>query len=128
MEVTVEDQQKINTFSQLNTRKHELEDMLRVKAVSRRCKHVHVHQGPRPCNARAHSNTASACSQSESEDLEEAGNELMLVDDEEVRHRCATRPGIATGLTVDRAFAVSCGAGHWVLCPPIHASVGIDVP
>ena len=33
MEVTVEDQQKINTFSQLNTRKHELEDMLRVKAV-----------------------------------------------------------------------------------------------
>ena len=34
VEVTVEDQQKINTFSQLNTRKHELEDMLRVKAVS----------------------------------------------------------------------------------------------
>ena len=33
MEVTLEDQQKINTFSQLNTRKHELEDMLRVKAV-----------------------------------------------------------------------------------------------
>ena len=41
MEVTVEDQQKINTFSQLNTRKHELEDMLRVKAVSCLSKQSH---------------------------------------------------------------------------------------
>ena len=48
MEVTLEDQQKINTFSQLNTRKHELEDMLRVKAVclhdndDRQCCAVHM--------------------------------------------------------------------------------------
>ena len=33
VEVTYEDQQQINTFSKLNTRKHELEDILKVKSV-----------------------------------------------------------------------------------------------
>jgi len=54
VEVTVEDQQKINTFSQLNTRKHELEDMLRVKAVSRLCKPGYPLACSMPCDARAH--------------------------------------------------------------------------
>ena len=41
--------------------------------------------------------TSTTCSQSESEDLEEAGNELMLVDDEEVR-RGSRATVLATGL------------------------------
>ena len=54
MEVTVEDQKKINTFSQLNTRKHELEDMLRVKAVSRDSKQSLLFPCSVPCDAISH--------------------------------------------------------------------------
>lgn len=53
VDVRLEDQQKINTFSRLNTRLHELEAQLAGK-------------------------------KSDAEDLEEAGNEVMLLDDEHV--------------------------------------------
>ncbi|KAL4431149.1 hypothetical protein ABPG75_006405 [Micractinium tetrahymenae] len=52
-DVRLEDQQKINTFSRLNTRLHELEAQLTAKKA-------------------------------DAEDLEEAGNEVMLLDDETV--------------------------------------------
>ncbi|KAI7837327.1 hypothetical protein COHA_008842 [Chlorella ohadii] len=51
VDVKLEDQQKINRFSRLNTRLHELEAQLAAK-------------------------------RSDAEDLEEAGNEVMLLDDE----------------------------------------------
>ncbi|PSC76846.1 prefoldin subunit 4 [Micractinium conductrix] len=53
MDVRLEDQQKINTFSRLNTRLHELEAQVAAK-------------------------------KKDAEDLEEAGAEVMLLDDETV--------------------------------------------
>lgn len=53
VDVTFEDQQKINTFSRLNSKLHETEASISSKKA-------------------------------EMEDLEEAGNEIMLLDDEEV--------------------------------------------
>ena len=56
MEVTLKDQQAINTFGRLNNRKHELEDSIKGKKKAL-------------------------------EDLEDAGNELMLADEEVVKYR-----------------------------------------
>eukprot|EP00887_Chlorella_sp_A99_P005596 scaffold1.g5596.t1 len=53
MDVTLEDQQQINTFSKLNTRMHELQAKIAAK-------------------------------KSDAEDFEEAGNEVMLLDEERV--------------------------------------------
>ena len=56
MEVTLKDQEAINSFGRLNNRKHEIEDSIKVKKKVL-------------------------------EDLEDAGNELMLADEEVVKYR-----------------------------------------
>ena len=85
-EVRQEDQQRINTFNKLNSRLHELQAGVKAKKVLEShgsvvscnhnfCLRLTRSQGPAP-------NCADL--QSELEDLEDAGNELMLLDDDQV--------------------------------------------
>lgn len=93
MDVTLEDQQKINTFSRLNNKLHELQAQISSIKVPRRARPERPWPPARPAQpartARCPHTAQPNCNrpgvplmQAEAEDLEEAGNELMLLDDE----------------------------------------------
>ena len=109
IDVRLEDQQKINTFSRLNTKLHELEAQLAGKKVW--CgavrgggnaglwappsppSHAGCTSPPPPFTPALPSSLttltptpSSPHAQADAEDLEEAGNEVMLLDDETAPH------------------------------------------
>jgi prefoldin subunit 4 len=80
-EVTLEDQKRINTFSRLNARMHDLMAQVKAKKVTGaggRC-------STSPCTNAAALIPAPCALQKYLEDLEDAGNELMLSDEETIR-------------------------------------------
>lgn len=90
LEFGQEDQQRINTFSRLNTRLHELESTINIQQV-RVCLMMAATSVLRATECRC-SIAAEwrqvlllCATQSNVDDLEDASNELMLVDDEEAR-------------------------------------------
>ena len=88
VDVQLEDQQKINAFSRLNTKLHELEALLAAKkACSAGGAGVLTPVRPPVQPSAQQPAPLTHCApppQAEAEDLEEAGNEVMLLDDETV--------------------------------------------
>ncbi len=84
IEVTLEDQTNINNFNSFNIKLHELEAQITGQKAS-----VTAQQMRQRRSQDAALNAARRCLaflQKTLEELEDAGNELMLADDEEVRY------------------------------------------
>ena len=97
-----EDQQRINTFNKLNTRLHELQAGVKLKKVrdSENAQLAAIMESmPFNCSSAANS-VATHNLQDELEDLGDASNELMLLDEDQVpqllvtAHICSSSPAL----------------------------------
>jgi hypothetical protein len=129
--VTREDQECINTFSRLNSKAHDLGAHITAKKVRRGRGGGGKRRQPPPAITREGSSLIAppVPPQAEAEDLEEAGNEVMLLDDETVPYlvgECFVH--LPREEVEERLQARECRGGQGQpdhpLPPPLHVGLG----
>lgn len=82
-QVTSADQQKINQFSRLNQRSHEIEEELEIQRVGRTSLKMHSGVLQSACAAHHMPRALPTAQQKAVEELNDLGDELILLDDDE---------------------------------------------